>query len=133
MELNIDLLKYVFVVLYHMSSFLKYHRIMEQFGLGGTSTGPLVQPPCSEQEHLQLDQAAQSPVQPDLSVSRDEASTTSLGNQLQCFTTLVVKNCFLISSLNLPPFSLKPLLLVLLQQALLESLSPSISPAPFKN
>ncbi|KAK4818126.1 hypothetical protein QYF61_006213 [Mycteria americana] len=69
-----------------------------------------------------------------LNVSRDGASTTSLGNLLLCFTSLIVKNFFLISSLNLPPFSLKPLLLVLLQQALLRimkgcnkvSLEPSL-------
>jgi len=44
-----------------------------------------------------------------LNVSRNGASTTSLGNPFQCFTTLIVKNFFLISSLNLPCFSLKPL------------------------
>ena len=37
-----------------------------------------------------------------LDVSRDEASTGSLGNIVQCLTTLIVKNFFLISSLNLP-------------------------------
>jgi len=40
-----------------------------------------------------------------LNVSRDGASTTSLGNLFQCFTTLVGKNFFLISSLNLPSLS----------------------------
>jgi len=39
----------------------------------------------------------------------------------RCCTTLVVKNFFLISSVNLPSFSLKPLLLVLLQQTLLKT------------
>ncbi|KAK4820994.1 hypothetical protein QYF61_009460 [Mycteria americana] len=43
-------------------------------------------------------------------------------NLFQCFTTLIVKNFFLISSLNLPSFSLKPLHLVLSQQALLKIL-----------
>jgi len=60
-----------------------------------------------------------------LNVSRDGASTTSLGNPFQCFNTLMVKNLFLISTLNLPSFSLKPVALVLSQQALLKSLSPS--------
>ncbi|KAK4833105.1 LOW QUALITY PROTEIN: hypothetical protein QYF61_027771 [Mycteria americana] len=55
-------------------------------------------------------------------VSRDGASTTSLGNLFQCLTTLIVKNFFLKSSLNLPSLSLKPLLLVLSQQALLKIL-----------
>jgi len=40
--------------------------IIEWFGLEGTFKGHLVQPPCSEQGHLQQDQDAQSPVQPDL-------------------------------------------------------------------
>ena len=39
--------------------------ITEWFGLEGTFKGHLVQAPCNEQGHLQLDQAAQSPVQPD--------------------------------------------------------------------
>jgi len=55
-----------------------------------------------------------------LNVSKDEASTTSLGNLCQCFITLIIKNFFLISSLNLPSLILKPLLLVLSQQALLK-------------
>ncbi|KAK4810366.1 hypothetical protein QYF61_019285 [Mycteria americana] len=56
-----------------------------------------------------------------LNVSRDGAPTTSRGNLFQCFTTLIVKKFFLISTLNLPSFSLKPLPLVLSQQALLKS------------
>jgi len=39
---------------------------MECFGLEGTFKGHLAQHLCSEQGHLQLDQVAQSPVQPDL-------------------------------------------------------------------
>jgi len=62
-------------------------------------------------------------------VSRDRASTTSLGNLCQCFTTLIVKKFFSLSSLNLPLFSLKPLLLVLSLQALLES-GPHLSYTP---
>jgi len=58
-----------------------------------------------------------------LNVSRDGASTTSLGNPFQCFTTLTVKNFFLISSPNLPCFSLKPLPLVLSLLSLLKRLS----------
>ena len=46
------------------------HRILECFGLEGTLRGHLVQPPWSEQGHLQLDQVAQSPVQPDLECFR---------------------------------------------------------------
>ena len=58
-----------------------------------------------------------------LNVSRNGASTTSLGNLVQCLTTLIVKYFFLISSLNLPSLSLKPLALVLSQQALLKRLN----------
>jgi len=46
-----------------------------------------------------------------------------LGNLCQCLTTLTVKNFFLISSLHLRSFSLKLLPLVLLQWALIRSLS----------
>ncbi|KAK4818676.1 hypothetical protein QYF61_017421 [Mycteria americana] len=68
-----------------------------------------------------------------LNVSRDGASATSSpGNLCQCLTTLIVNNFFLKSSLNLPSLSLKPLLLVLSQQALLKSLSQSFLQAPFK-
>jgi len=48
-----------------------------------------------------------------LNTSRERASTASLGNLFQCLTTLTVKNFFLISSLKLHAFSLKPLALVL--------------------
>jgi len=44
----------------------KYHRITESFGLEGTFKGHLVQPPCHEQGHLQLNQVPQSSVQSDL-------------------------------------------------------------------
>jgi len=37
-----------------------------------------------------------------LNLSTDGASTISLGNLFPCFTTLIVKNFFLKSSLNLP-------------------------------
>ena len=60
----------------------------------------------------------------DLNASSDGASTTSLGNLGQGFTNHIVKNFFLISSLNLPSLSLKPFLLVLSQQALLFPISP---------
>jgi len=40
--------------------------ILEYFGLEGAFRGHLAQPPCREQGHLQLDQVAQSPIQPGL-------------------------------------------------------------------
>lgn len=45
---------------------------------------------------------------------------------------LLVKTLFLISSLNLRYFSLKPSALVLMQQVLLKTLSPSFFIGPFK-
>jgi len=53
------------------------------------------------------------------------ADTASLGNMGQCFITLMVKNFFLISHLNLPSFSLKPFPLVLSLHTLVKSPSPS--------
>lgn len=50
----------------------------EWLGLGETFKGHLVLPPSHEQGLLQLQQVAQSLVQPDLDASRDGASTTSL-------------------------------------------------------
>ena len=41
------------------------HRITESFRLEGTFKSHLLQSTYSEQRHLQLDQVAQSPVQPD--------------------------------------------------------------------
>ncbi len=46
-------------------SYLENHRIIESFELEGTFKGHLVQLPCDEQEHPQLDQVAQSHIQPD--------------------------------------------------------------------
>ena len=103
-----------------------YCRITELFELEGTLKGHLVQLPCSEQGHLQLHQAAQSPVQPDLQCLKGWASTTSLGNLFQCLTTLSVKNLFLISNLNLP-FQLETISPVLPQQTLVKSVSLSFS------
>ena len=52
-----------------------------------------------------------------LSVSKDRAFTTALGNLFQCLTTLTVKKLFLISSLNLPKYiSLPQLTWALLQE-----------------
>ena len=49
-----------------------------------------------------------------------------------CASALIVKNFFLISNLNLPSFSLRPFPLVLSQQTLLKSLSPSFLYPPLK-
>ena len=101
------------------------NRIIESVELKGTSEGNLVQLPCNEQGHhswIRLPRALSSLA---LNVSRDGASTTTLGSLCQCLTTLTVKYFLCKSSLNLPSFSLKPFPLVLLPQTLLKSLSPS--------
>jgi len=60
--------------------------------LEGTFKGHLAQPRCNEQGHLQLDQVAQSPIQPDLECFQGwDICPTSLGNLCQDFTTLIVK------------------------------------------
>ena len=67
-----------------------------------------------------------------LKASGDGASTASLGNLFQCFTTLCVKNFLLISKLNLPCLSLKPFPLVLSLSTLVNSYSTSCLYTPFK-
>ena len=77
--------------------------------------GPIqIQLTCRDQGHIQLDQVAQSPVQPDLECLQE------WGNLFQ-YTTFIVNKYFLISNLNFPSFSLKPFPLVLSQQTLVRS------------
>ena len=49
-----------------------------------------------------------------LDISRDRASTASLGSLFQCLPTLTVKNFPVTANESIPSFSLKPLLLVFL-------------------
>jgi len=80
------------------------HGIIESFELERTlkkSSGPTA---CNEQGHIQLHHMLRALSSLTLNVPRGRVSTTSLGNLCQCFTTLVVKNFFLISSLNTPFF-----------------------------
>jgi len=86
----------------------KGHRITERFGLEGTFRGHLAQPPAVSRDISSSIRLPRAPSNLAFDVSRDGASTTSLGNPFQCFTTLIVKNFFLISSLNLPSLGLKP-------------------------
>ncbi|KAK4831174.1 LOW QUALITY PROTEIN: hypothetical protein QYF61_015644 [Mycteria americana] len=69
--------------------------------------------PLQEQGHLQLDQVAQSPIQPDLECFQGWGIHYLSGQPLSASPP---------SFLNLPSLSLKPLLLVLSQQALLKIL-----------
>ena len=71
------------------------HRLVEWFGLEATFKGHLVQPRCSEQGHLQLDQVAQSPVQPDLECFQGWGLHYLSGNPFQYLITLIVNNVFL--------------------------------------
>jgi len=60
-----------------------------------------------------------------LSTAREGAATASLGNLGQGLTTLMGKNFFLLSHLNLPSVSLELFALVLSLQPLVQSPSPS--------
>ena len=62
---------------------------IECFELEGTFKAHVVQPTYNDQGQLQLEQVLRAPSRP-LNVSRVRASTTSLGNLFQCFTTLIV-------------------------------------------
>ena len=64
------------------------HRIIEWPGLKRTIMIIEFQPPCYVQGHQPLEQAAQSHIQPGLECISGGASTTSLGNLFQCFSTL---------------------------------------------
>lgn len=70
------------------------HRIITLFELERTLKGLLVQLPCYEQGHLQVDQGAQSPSSLILDVSRNGAFTP-LGNLFQFFATLIIKTASL--------------------------------------
>ena len=91
-------------------------KVTESSELEGTFRGHLVQLPCTEQGHPQLQQVLRAPSSLTMGFYRDGASTTSPGNLCQCLTVLTAKNLFLISSLNLPSVSLNPFPLVLSQQ-----------------
>jgi len=111
--------------------YFSLYKIIESFELEGNFKGHLVQLLCSEQGHLQLDQVAQSSVQPDLECLQTWTSMAFLSNLLQCFTTIIVKIFFIISSVNLNSFCLKPSPLALSQRILLKSLSPPFLQPPF--
>ena len=107
------------------------YRIIDSFELEETLKDHLSQIPWNEQGHLLLHQVLTAPpVWP--RVSPGMWHPTSLSNLCQCITALAVKNFFLISQQNLPSFSLKPFPLVMSQQILLKSLSPSFLFLPFR-
>ena len=67
------------------------HRIIETFALEGAFKGHLVQPSCTEEGHLQLDQVAQSPIQTDLECLQGRDTHHLSGNLLQSFTVHIIK------------------------------------------
>ena len=95
----------------------------------GTFKSHLVQPPCNKQGHLQLDQVAQSPIQPSLWCLQGQGIHHLSGQPVPVLHHPYFKKHFLISNINLPSLSLKPfspvLLVLLLQWTLLKSLSSS--------
>jgi len=103
----------------------KQYRIIELFKFEGTFQRPSGPTPCKEQGHLQLHQVLRALSSLTFSVCRNGASTGSLGNLCHCLNTLTVRNFFLVFHLDLPAFSLKHFSVVMSQQALLKSLSPT--------
>jgi len=65
-------------------------------------------PPAMSRDIFHQTRVLRAPSNLALSTAREGAATVSLGNLCQCFTTLMGKNFFLISHLNLPSFSLEP-------------------------
>ena len=82
--------------------------------------------PCYVQGRQPAAQAAQSHIQPGLECLQGWGIHSLLGQPVQCITTLWVNNFLLISNLNLPCLSLKPLPLVLSLSTLINSHFPSL-------
>jgi len=82
-------------------------------------------PPAMSRDIFHQPGVLRAPSSLALNPAREGASTASLGNLGQCFSTLMVKNFFLIPNLNLPSFSLQSFLLVLSLHTLVKSPSPS--------
>jgi len=101
------------------------YRIIERFGLEGTFKDHLLQTPCRGQEHLSLNQVAQSPIQPDFEHSKSWYIHNFSRQHIPVPHYAHLKNFFSTSNLNLPSVNLKPLALDLLLQALVKSFSPS--------
>lgn len=81
---------------------------------------------------MSLDQVTQSSTQLGLEQLQERETMVSLGNLLQCLTTLTRKNFFLTTILNLPFFSLRPFPLVLSLHTLVKGPSPDFLQGPFR-
>ena len=90
-------------------SFGDERRIIKLFELKGTLKCHVVQPPCNEQGHLQLHQVAQTPFQPYLEHPQGWSIHQLSGQPGPVPHHSYCKKKILISNLNLPSVSLKPL------------------------
>jgi len=87
-------------------------------------------PPAMGRDSFHQTRLLRAPSNLALNTAREGAATASLGNLCQGLTTLMVKNFFPISKLNLPSFGLEPFPLVLSLHTLVKSPSPSFLSAP---
>lgn len=101
-----------------------HHGIVEWFWLKGKELQrSLSSNPLPQQRHLPLTRLLKTPSNLVFNISRNRAATVSLGHLFQHLPTLIVQNFFLISNLNQPCFSSKPL--PYHYKSLLESPSPA--------
>ena len=86
-----------------------------QNGLGwkGPYRSSSSNPPAMGRDTFHQTRLLKAPANLALNTAREGAATASLGSLCQCLTTLMVKNFFLISNLDLPSFSFEPFPLVL--------------------
>lgn len=89
----------------------KDHRMTEWIGLEGTYNNCLILP--STQSRISYSRLPWTMSSWVLRISTDEASTTSLGNLLHCWTTISVKYLFLMFKWIILYFNVCPLSLVL--------------------
>ena len=102
-----------------------FTEIIEWFVLEGILKTIQFQPPAMGRDTSHQNRLLKALSSLASNTCRDGASTASLGNLFQCLSTLIGKNFFLISNLNPPSFSLKPLTLVLSLHYLTKSPSPA--------
>jgi len=99
--------------------------IAERSVLEGTFQTTWSQPPATSRDIFHQPMVLRAPSNLALSTARE--GETSLGSLGQCFTTLMVKNFFLLSNVNPPSLSWKPSPLVLSLHALLQLLYKLLS------
>ena len=109
------------------SGAVRGHRLMDWFGLGGTLEIIWSQPPARSRDISHQPRVLRAPSNLALSPAREGAATVSLGSLGQGLTTLLGKNFFPISDLNLPSVSSEPFPLVPSLHPLGKSPSPNSS------